>query len=51
MAAVQPSHPSSHQSKRILDQRERNGVNYIPIQHRAEDLLKEKERKIAKFKK
>lgn len=41
----------SFQSKRILDQKQKSGSVYVPIQHRAEELLREKQQKIARLQK
>jgi hypothetical protein len=42
---------ASYQSKRILDEKERKGTAYVPIQLRTEELLREKQAKLARLQK
>ena len=41
----------SSQTRKILTQNQKKGNSYVPIQHRAEELLKERGLKMAKLKK
>ena len=41
----------SYNTRKILTEKSKKGSTYVPIQYRAEELLKEREAKLAKIKK